>query len=321
MTTTRVKHSVDNSDAKDNSFVGYDWENIPSSYKVGRDAQLQLSSIERNLFTDMEEKEIGNYVISGLSKQVTELDFTAFSFAVGQILYNQSYQSGNLDTNSGRTKTKSTNLTEKTKADQYSGDIVTSLNDLCKLAYGVDSPDSRQKKVMATLVETLDSTPVLIKFPNGDTLESKLCATMDRYTRKEDGAIFYNLFLNPIFCSNVKSNFGELPQDILQRLSLATTRKTTADYRLIRLLSIQRKDKPVVRTIGELISELGLYEGYKKNKGRVEKQLLSTCDNMQKIGMIDRYSAEYATVRNKKSISKVTFYLSSRSNMLNDGRE
>lgn len=294
---------------------------IPDSYKVGRDAQLQLARIERDLFTEMEEKESGNYIISGLNKQVTELDFTAFSFAVGQILYNQSYQSGNIDTNSGISKKIAKKASMQVGSTQYNGEIVTSLNDLCRLAYGVEAPDARQKKTMSTLVETIDKTPVVIQFPNGDTLESKLCATMNKYTREEDGAVFYNLYLNPIFCSNVKSNFGELPQDMTKRLSGATKKKTAAHYRLIRLLSLQIKSKPFTRTIAELLKELSLLETYRKDKGRTEKQILSVCDAMVTIGMVERYEVEYTTIRAKQTISKITFHLSTRGKLLGKGSE
>ena len=292
---------------------------LPDTYKVGRDDQLQLSKIERDLFTDMEEKESGNYIISGLSKQVTELDFTAFSFAIGQILYNQSYQSGNTETNSGISKKLAKKATEKLGSNMYNGEIVTSLNDLCRLAYGVDAPDQRQKKTMSTLVDTIHKTPVVIQFPNGDTLESSLCVIIDKYTRAEDGAVLYNLYLNPIFCSNVERNFGELPQDITKRLSEATKKKTTAHYRLLRLLSIQAKGSVFTRTIDELIKELGLAEAYRTQRVRTEKQLLSTFDTMKEVNIIDGYKVYKTKKGAKETISKVTFTLSAREKMLRKG--
>ena len=178
----------------------------PPFFKVGRYAALQLSRVERNLFTDMEEAESGNYIISGLTKQVTELDFTAFTFAVGQILYNQSYKSGNEDINSGLKREEAKNLSKKTGETLYNGSIVTSLNELCRLAYGVQEPTTELKKKMATLIDTIDKKPVEIKFPNGDKLESKLCVTMNKYTREKDGAILYDLYLNPIFGSQIQNN-------------------------------------------------------------------------------------------------------------------
>lgn len=294
---------------------------IPDSYKVGRDSQLQLAKIERDLFTEMEEKESGNYIISGLSRQISELDFTAFSFAVGQILYNQSYQSGNIDTNSGLAKTEAKNISKKVGSTQYSGEIVTSLNDLCKLAYGVDVVDAKQRKKMENLIEIIDSTPVTIQYPNGSYVKSWLCRKLNERYTAENGAIYYNFTLNPIFCSNVKSNFGELPQDITKRLSGATTKKTQAHYLLLRLLSIQTKKRPFVRTMEELLKELKLYETYKKDKGRTEKQLTSIFKSMKDINMIDSYDIEYTTIRAKKAIYKVTFHLSARSKLLGKSSE
>ena len=281
---------------------------VPDSYKLGRDSTLQLAKIERNLFTDMEERESGNYIVSGLNKKVTELDFTAFSFAVGQILYNQSYQSGNVETNSGISKTISRKMSKTFEEQAYTGDIVTSLNDLCRLAYGVEATDQRQRKTMSTLIDVIHSTPVTIQTPKGAKIESILCACMEKYTA-EDGAISYNLHLHPIFCHGVANNFAELPQDLTKRLSGATKKKTLSHYRLIRLLSNQDKRKPFVRTIAQLLADLALDEAYNKDRGRTEKQLLSVIDSMKDIELLSSYDIEYMTIRNKKAIGKITFHL------------
>ena len=282
-------------------------EPLPT-FKVARDAILQLSKVERNLFTEIEEAESGNYIISGLQKYVTELDFTAFTFAVGQILYNQSYQSGNVETNSGRSKTISRKMSKTFEEQAYTGDIVTSLNDLCRLAYGVEAPDQRQRKTMSTLIDVIHSTPVTIQTPKGAKIESILCACMDKYTA-EDGAISYNLHLHPIFCHGVANNFAELPQDLTKRLSGATKKKTLSHYQLIRLLSNQDKRKPFVRTIAQLLADLALDEAYNKDRGRTEKQLLSVIDSMKDIELLSSYDIEYMTIRNKKAIGKITFHL------------
>ena len=256
----------------------------------------------------MEERESGNYIVSGLNKKVTELDFTAFSFAVGQILYNQSYQSGNVETNSGISKTISRKMSKTFEQQAYTGDIVTSLNDLCRLAYGVEAPDQRQRKTMSTLIDVIHSTPVTIQTPKGAKIESILCACMEKYTA-EDGAISYNLHLHPIFCHGVANNFAELPQDLTKRLSGATKKKTLSHYRLIRLLSNQDKRKPFVRTIAQLLADLALDEAYNKDRGRTEKQLLSVIDSMKDIELLSSYDIEYMTIRNKKAIGKITFHL------------
>lgn len=285
-------------------------EPLPT-FKVARDAILQLSKIERNLFTDIEEAESGNYIISGLQKYVTELDFTAFTFAVGQILYNQSYQSGNEDINSGIKREKAKTLSKKVGETMYNGNIVTSLSELCRLAYGTE-PTTELKKKMATLIDTIDKKPVEIKFPNGDLLESKLCITMDKYTREKDGAILYNLYLNPIFGSRIQNQFGELPQDVIAKLDKACKvrkqRKQTAHYLLLRWLSAQDKRYSHTLTIDTIIQEVRMEEYFRKDRGKADKQLISILDTMVDIEILSKYDIEYSSGR-RSHIAKVTFHL------------
>lgn len=282
-------------------------DNLPDFFKISRDATLQLSKIERDLFTDMEESQSGNYIISGIEKNITALDFTAFTFAVGQILYNQSYKSGNTDINSGIKREYAPKYSKDTGEQAYSGTIATSLNELCRLAYGTE-PSTELKKKMATLIDTIDKKTVSIKYPNGDTSLHRLCVMMDRYTRKEDGAVFYNLQLNPIFGSRIKNQFGELPQDITAKLSEATKKKTAAHYLLLRWLSAQDKRHPHSLTIDKIIQELRMEEFFRKDRGKADKQLLSVCDAMVKIGILSKYEAEYGSGK-RSHIKKITFYL------------
>lgn len=285
-------------------------EPLPT-FKVARDAILQLSKIERNLFTDIEEAESGNYIISGLQKYVTELDFTAFTFAVGQILYNQSYQRGNEDINSGIKREKAKTLSKKVGETMYNGNIVTSLSELCRLAYGTE-PTTELKKKMATLIDTIDKKPVEIKFPNGDLLESKLCTTMYKYTREKDGAILYNLYLNPIFGSRIQNQFGELPQDVIAKLDKACKvrkqRKQTAHYLLLRWLSAQDKRYSHTLTIDTIIQEVRMEEYFRKDRGKADKQLISILDTMVDIEILSKYDIEYSSGR-RSHIAKVTFHL------------
>lgn len=299
-------------------------EKLPPSFKMGRDVALQLSRVEGDLFTEMKKKnenENGKYIISGLSRAISELDFAGFSFAVCQILYNQSFQSGNIDTNSGLSKEIDRDATEELGYAQYSGNIVTSLNDLCRLAYGVDEVTANQRKKMTSLINSIDDTYVQMQYPNGSYIKSWLCRREEERYTAENGAVYYHLRLTHIFCSDVKNNYGELPQDITKRLSKATKKKTAAHYRLLRLLAIQTKNKPFVRTRDELLNELNLDETYKKDKGRTENQLISLFECMKEIKMIDRYKIEYTKTRAKKVIDKVTFHLSPRKKLLGKSGE
>lgn len=285
----------------------------PPFFKVGRYAALQLSKVERDLFTDMEEAKSGNYIISGLTKQVTELDFTAFTFAVGQILYNQSYKSGNEDINSGLKRELSKKPTQATGEAQYYGSIVTSLNELCRLAYGVEEPSTELRKKMVTLIDTIHIQPVKIKFPNGDRMDSVLCATMEKYTRAKDGAILYDLHLNPIFGSQIQRQFGELPQDVILCLEKSCKekkqRKQAAHYLLLRWLSVQDKRYPHKLTIDVIIQVLRMEEYFKKDKGKAEKQILTICKIMEDVGILSSHEVAYRETGKGKRIDNITFHL------------
>lgn len=281
----------------------------PDTFKLGREATLQLAKWERNLFTDQEERESGNYIVSGLPKKITDMDFNAFYFAVGQTLYNQSHQSGNTDTNTGLTKRVAKNISESSSHTYYNGEIVSSLKDLCRYGYGEEEPTTAQRKAMISLIDTIHETPVTITFPNGDTFEATLCARMGVYTRAKDGAKLYHLILNPIFCENVKKNFAEFPQNLTKRLAAVTKKRKPTHYRLIRLLGLQDKRKPFIRTMEVLLNELGLKEAYKSKAGRTEEELISIIEDIKKMKQITSYEVEKVSVRGKERISKITFYL------------
>ena len=291
------------------------WEQVennptPPTYKLGRNAIFQIAKIQRDLFTDIEEMESGNYIVSGLPRKITGTDFSAFSFAVGHILYNQSYQSGNTDTNSGLSKQIALKMRDQTGHTYYGGEIVASLKDLCRYAYGEEEPNKIQRAAMATLIDTIHSTPVTITFPNGDKVKAFLCVKMGVYTRAKDGAVTYHLILNPIFCENVKRNFAEFPQDLIKRLTAITKQKTEAHYRLIRLLGLQNKRKPFIRWIDQLIEDLGLTEAYKVQRSRTEKQIKKLIKEMEALGIIiPPTEIETDMVGRKERISKVTFHL------------
>lgn len=281
---------------------------VPDNFKMGRDASIQLSKVRRDLFTDIEEKESGKPIVKGLAGEVSELDFEAFGLAMAQTLYNQSYIFGHTEKNTG-IKENLIPKNESIRGDLYRGEIVVTLNDICRLGYGVDTPTTEQKRDMDKLIGTLDREPVYVEFPNGDRTKIWLCKTMAKDYRKEDNAIAYYLILNPIFCSRVAKNFLELPQDIAKRISSTTNRKTAAHYILLRLLAQQDKRKPYIRAIEGLIIELGLEDVFRKNRGRTEKQILALFNDMKGVGIITDFETEEKLIRNRKALSKVTFIL------------
>ena len=245
---------------------------LPQHFKLARDAALQLSKVERNLFTDMEEA-----------------------------------QSGNTDTNSGVSRKKADKVSKQLGTDTYKGEIIVSLSELCRLAYGAE-PSTETKKKMAALIDTFHKTPVRVKFPNGDEVENYLCVKMGKYTREKDGAVLYDLYLNPIFGSRIQNQFGELPQDITAKRSNVTKRKTAAHYLLLRWLSVQDKRYSHTLTIDTIIQELRMEDDFKKSRGRAEKQLLSICKAMVDVGILSKYDVEYSS-GNRKHIQRITFHL------------
>lgn len=317
--TPRVKESkLSNSTTA--STLGYEEivrKALPGSFKAGRDGQLQLASLDRNLFSDVEEQNSGNYIVSGITKQVNSLDFAAVTLALTQTLSNQSYQSGNEEKDASGRLVRATGLSKDFKANKissivneevYAGHIKTSLADLARKAYGVETPDYRQKKAVASMLKLFNDNPVEIRFPNGDVLEATICSTLNKLHREKDGAILYELLVNPIFTLFHKG-YIELPQDITQRLSAATKKKTHAHYRLLQLLAIQDKNKPFHRTREQLLTELGLEEQYKKNKGRTELQIRETIDTMQRVGIITSCDISHKVNKGRTVIDRFTFYL------------
>ena len=296
--------------------LGEATKKVDDTFRMGRDAHLQLAKVKRDLFTDLEEKESGNYIVSGLERCVSKLDFTAFGIAASQILYNQSQYKGGKAFNSGLTQSESKRATQIAGTTQYMGDVLVTLKDICRYAYGVDEPDYKQKKAMEKLLTTLHEKFITIHYPNGDMQNSHLCVIFDAYDRAADGAKLYHLRLHPIFCNKVMRNFGELPQDVIRRLSSLVKRKTEAHYELIRLIGLQKKGSNFSRYIGDLVEDLGLTEDYKTNRGRIETRLSSLFDTAKDLYLIDSYTIEYTTLKGKKRMEKVTFKIASRETML-----
>lgn len=284
----------------------------PDNWKMGRDGALQLAKVERTLFTTMEEAESGNVIISGISDKVSKNDFEAFSFAALQVLYNQSYQSGNEDINSGISRSRANNISSKIGSEVFGGEIVPTLNELIRFGYGTE-PTTELKKRVDNLIDVLHKNEVRIKFPNGDEVEAVLCAKIGKFKRKADGAVAYHLFLNPIFGSRIATQFGELPQDIMLKLAQSCKKKKqklSPEHRsLLRWLSLQDKRYPHTLNIGTIIQELDMEEYYQKDKGKVERQLLSICDTMVDLTLLSSYEAERTDVKGRQRISKITFHL------------
>lgn len=260
----------------------------PDSFKMGRTYSTTAPTTEKGLFDSLEEQpeEERSITISGLTKTISETDLSHYIYAVRKILYNQSYTARNEDVNSGivREETKAVkpleHITGKGRKQRrelrpfYKPQILTSLIDLCKEAYGTDRPTTEQKKRVAKIIELVHSTPLIIEFPNGDKLEAPLVVNMCKYTRKEDGAIFYQLAPNPIFSGKeAVSNFSQLPQRANYQLTAAIKdrgqRRTEAHLRFMERLAMQDPSKPFSIALDNLLNYLNLTSYYKKNPKNV----------------------------------------------------
>lgn len=246
-------------------------KNLPATFKMGRIVANKAGSIEHSIYENAK------------GSGVSEFDLACYSFALAQALYNQSYQCGNTDINSGNQRVTA-------NMGGYEGHIFVTRNDLCRYAFGVGNPSFKERKKMDHITNVVHRMPVKIKM-RGKANEVPLCSQKGPAIT-DKGAVAYHLVIHPIFCQNVKNNFAELPQDIMLRLSNVVKRKTTAHIRMLRLLACQDKSKPLTRTIKAIVEYLGLAEAYKINKQRTIKQIKNCLDVMKEIGMLSGYLSE-----------------------------
>lgn len=259
------------------------------TFKISRRYLLHAPAIERNLFSELTEPtEETDIVISGLTKKVSELDLASLTFAVGKILYDQSHTARNEEYNTGLYSAEDAKTTDGLRRGGY---IVTSIIDLCRIAYGTKDPTSAQKKKMKSLIELVDTTPVTFTFPNGDRLDSKIFTTMNGFTKADGGATYIDLAINPIFCGNfLKNDYGLFPHDSTLRLTEALRsrgeRPTAQHYWLMEWLSAQRETKPKAIGLDNLLRNLNLTEYYRKDRKKAEKKLESLFASMRGIGLL-----------------------------------
>ena len=267
----------------------------PETFKMGRTFMTQSKRVEANLFTALttaeEEVDQQGISISALPKNISEYDLCAYLQASQQVLYNQSYTARNEEVNSGIFRST-------TKSGDMAGTILVSLEELCRRAYGVDEATTDQRRKMEALIDRVHKHEVEIMLPDGRKVSKVLIAKLDKYSTKENGAVGYQLVLNPVFCGeHVLKSYGEFPQDVTKRLRLAAQKMAkergarrvtiTAPYlRLVQLLGRQDKRYPFPIALDNLLNHLGLSKTYRKDKLRVEKQLANMFWILQEIGLL-----------------------------------
>lgn len=288
---------------------------LPKEQKVARTLITQAHKMQADLFSVLEEKKQATYpdgsiVYSALPSLISEYDFRAYILAAQLTLHDQSYICNNLEEGKGKKKTiinsgarrEISNLQSGDGTPLYNGNIVVSLNDLCRVGYGIPDgkdPVTSQRNNMRKAIEVLDSNPIGMILPNGDEKRTYLIKIMEVFKRKKDGAEMYHLVLNPIFTSNAKG-YGTMLRGATTRLSkyLASKGKTgkagksAAHYAFLQLISIQDKRKEWHISLENLLQNLNLLEQFKKDKKRTTAKLESIFEAFYSIGLLQERPEE-----------------------------
>lgn len=291
---------------------------VPDTYLSSRAARFELAKIQRNLFTDIEERESGNFIIYGTNGEFSPIDFIAFRRGITQILYNQSFQMGNEDIYSGLKREEAKNVSQLINSSAYAPVIAFSLNELCRAGYGEVTPQQRKK--LSAIIKALRGRDFPVMYSNGDIAELAIMSQLVRYIRKKDGAIFYILQLNPIW-NDMAKGWEAIPQDYTQRMAALPLKRTESLELLSDLLLYANKKQPLYKPIGSLIEDLRLTNAYNKDAKRTETQLLTYFEAMKTIGLIKEYDVQKGKIKRRIGIVKVIFYFNPDFKKIREGRE
>jgi len=269
---------------------------LPAGAKYGRFFDVKRKEIEPTLFSSLEQKSEKYEIIIGNKKDgVKPLDVKRVGFALREALYNQSYQTGHAKDNTGIVADGK--FTDGTDAQvvtidgkQYnSGEVRVKLSDLAYSAYGSTDRYSR-RKAEKTLLSLNDPHGFIIKDAAGNSIGRSLLHLEGFDYDAKTGAKVYDIKLHPIWTKDVATNFALHKQKVLTRLG----RLTEAKFELLNLLGQQDRRKPCIRYIGTLLKEIGLYEIYKEQKTRTQKQLRDAIEAMVNCGLLLSYKEEKA---------------------------
>lgn len=264
----------------------------PQSFKIGREFELRRSEAERTLFDSLgvESKERTIKLTETADKNVSLLTIKRINFALGKILYNQSYQTKNTEENTGVAKGGTLSDGSPIEPLRYGdkiyhhGEIIVKLSDLAAAALGVDPKDvtnAKKKEIEGTLYAMQKG--LIVTYTDGVVLNESLLWIKRTLEDPKTKAKILDIVLNPIYAIGVANNFGAHPQDVLKRIGRATEPKLS----LLSLLGIQDKRKPFRRYITTLLQDIGLYDEYKKKGAKyILKKLNSIFASMVKCGII-----------------------------------
>lgn len=288
---------------------------LPLTFKVARPLLIKSNELAGGLFDKLEQTGSGQYTIGGLPRMVSDKDFFGGIFALAQILSNQSVLSGNERENSGLERKVSAAIKRQTGESELVGNVYFSLNEFCKLSNGVDEPSTLERKASETLLKTLHNTPLVIDYKD-KKVELTLASIVQKVTDKDKrGAVYYNLYLHPLFVDIISKGYAQLPQDVMKRLRAGIKTKggklTGLHLKLLALLAQQRSDrvKELTRTALEILQYLGLEQAFREQKKRTIKQLEQTFEAVKETGIITSYEMKYITLNGKEVFDRVVFYL------------
>ena len=223
------------------------------------------------------------------------MDVKRVGFALREVLYNQSYQTGHAKDNTGivadgkfadGTDAQAVTIDGK---PYNSGEVRVKLSDLAYSAYGRTDGYSRIK-TEKTLQALNDPHGFIIKDAAGNSIGRSLLHLEGFDYDAKTGAKVYDIKLHPIWTKDVATNFALHKQKVLTLIG----RLTEAKFELLNLLGQQDRRKPCIRYIGTLLQEIGLYEIYKEQKTRTQKQLRDAINSMVNCGLLLSYKEEKA---------------------------
>lgn len=298
----------------------------PPLFKISRDYVIQSTEVEANLFISIQQNKLDVFNMGAVQKRLSRRDALCYVYALEQILYSQSVQSGaalntgtrcipsnatkqqrqTMDTDTEHSLTKKSNRLADVGIDAECGAVKATLNELCRVAYGVENPTTEQKERMKAIIYAVDNTQVGIvyKKDNEEVLMRVKLATLwferdtepiksreDYYNRMRNNRfddvnapIEYYIEINPIFC-NMKQGYGLLPIDAMSRLTDITKqqgkRKTYGHIKLMTYFAIQKTDAVLTRTEDELLRQMGVDLAECKKNNHLPRAKQELCDTLQ----------------------------------------
>lgn len=309
----KVIHNALASDEKDKG-GGWKRDKLPDTFKAGRRGLIYTERIaprkELSLFT---EEELGELKPQGvptiqLPAEVKTMDYEALMFALQKTLYNQSYLHGNEQGLTGGDVV----ISEHTKefgSILYEGTITATISDLCRAGYGSE-PTTRQKKAIEGLLDRLHTKPVIVVYPNGVKIKEYICVKRREIINEKTKAKGYILSLSPIFTIEGATNYAELPQDTIERLTEYLSdkgrSKTDKHYKLIKLIARQDNRKPYIITMGELVRVLDMVERYRKMRTQTEKEICELLRDLHGIGFLASVKIDKRNAGTKQIVERFT---------------